>query len=70
MLESVLQVYVYPPIAWEKAKILLDKVRAGPVARQASGVPGGGKVAGGVEAAAHPQMVTPVPEIQLFIRSC
>jgi len=40
----------------------LDKVRAGPVARQASGVPAGGNTAGGVEAEAHPQMVTPVPE--------
>jgi hypothetical protein len=48
----------------------LDKVRAGPVARQASGVPAGGKSVGGVEAAAHPQMVTPVSEMSLFIRSC
>jgi hypothetical protein len=48
----------------------LDKVRAGPVARQASGVPAGGKVAGGVEAAAHPQMVTFVPKTPLFIRNC
>ncbi len=35
----------------------MDKVRAGPVARQASGVPAGGKVAGGLDAAAYPQMV-------------
>jgi hypothetical protein len=48
----------------------LDKVRAGPTERQASGVPAGGKQAGGVEAAAHPQMMSFVPEIQLFIRSC
>jgi hypothetical protein len=63
-------VYLKLPITWEKAKILLDKVRAGPVARQASGVPAGGKIVGGFEAAAHPQMVTFVPETLLFIRSC
>jgi hypothetical protein len=63
LLASVLQVKLLPPIAWEKAKILLVKVRAGPTERQASGVPAGGKQAGGVEAAAHPQMVTPVPEM-------
>ena len=62
--------YLKLPITREKAKILLDKVRAGPVARQASGVPAGGKVAGGVDSAAHPQMVTPVSEMSLFIRSC
>jgi hypothetical protein len=66
-------VYVYPPITaitWEKAKVLLDKVRAGPDdARQASGVPAGGNVAGGFVAAAHPQMVIFVPETKLFIRS-
>ena len=55
--------YLKLPINWEKARILLDKVRAGPVARQASGVPAGGKVAGGFEAAAHPQMVSFVPEM-------
>jgi len=43
--------------------MFLEKVRAGPDARQASGVPGGGKSVGGVEAAAHPQMVTFVPEM-------
>jgi hypothetical protein len=48
----------------------LDKVRAGPDARQASGVPAGGKEPGGFEAAAHPQMVTFVSETELFIRSC
>jgi hypothetical protein len=47
----------------------LDKVRAGPDERQASGVPAGGKIVGGVDAAAHPQMVTFVPEIRLFIRN-
>jgi hypothetical protein len=56
-------VYLKLPITWEKAKILLDKVRAGPDARQALGVPAGGKVAGGVDVAAHPQMVTPVFEM-------
>jgi hypothetical protein len=48
----------------------LDKVRAGPDARQASGVPAGGKEPGGFEAAAHPQMMTPVLSMELFIRIC
>ena len=48
----------------------MDKVSAGPDARQASGVPGGGKEPGGVEAAAHPQMETSVREMKLFIRNC
>jgi hypothetical protein len=48
----------------------LDKVRAGPDERQASGVPAAGKSVGGFDAATHPQMVTFVPEIQLFIRNC
>jgi len=57
LLASVLQVYLKLPITWEKAKILLDKLRAGPDERQASGVPGGGKRVGAVEAAVHPQIV-------------
>jgi hypothetical protein len=72
LLESVLQVYLKRPISaitWEKAKILLEKVRAEPDARQASGVPAGGKVAGGFDAAAHPQMVTVEPEASIIIRS-
>jgi hypothetical protein len=61
-------VYLKLPITWVKAKILLDKVRAGPDARQASGVPAGGKIVGGVEAATHPQIMTFVPSTFLFIR--
>ena len=48
--------------------MFLEKVRAGPDARQASGVPGGGKSVGGVEAATHPQIMTFVPSTFLFIR--
>jgi len=35
-------------------------VRAEAYARQAAGVPAGGKSVGGVKAATHPQMMTPV----------
>ncbi len=63
MLESVWQVYCKLPITWEKAKLLLDKVRAGPDARQSSGVRGGGKEPGGLDSAAHLQIMTFVPEM-------
>jgi hypothetical protein len=70
LLASVLQVYLKLPITWVKAKALFAKVRAGPDARQAAGVPAGGKSVGGVEAATHPQMMTPVLSMELFIRIC
>ena len=62
--------YLKLPITCEKAKILLDKVRAGSDTRQASAVPAGGKSVGGVEAATHPRMMTPVLSMELFIRIC
>jgi hypothetical protein len=59
---------MYDPIITPgKTWVLFCREVAGPVARHASGVSGGGKIAGGANFEAQPQMTTYVPITFLFI---
>jgi len=59
---------LYDPIITPgKTWVLFCREVAGPVARHASGVPGGGKTDGGVNCDAQPQMVTFVSATFLLI---